>query len=118
MNKGSIALGILVGFVACKAAEQYHRQRQDVYNSSKEDIVDGVAGLIGNTPLMRIQSLSEATGCEILAKAEFLNPGGSPKDRVALSSMFNENPTLLLTSSRQSCRSLEVDPSTHRKHNI
>ncbi|KAI3625254.1 hypothetical protein CBS9595_000615 [Malassezia furfur] len=38
----------------------------------------------GNTPLMRINSLSELTGCEILGKAEFLNPGGSPKDRVAL----------------------------------
>ncbi|KAF9388117.1 hypothetical protein CPB97_001568 [Podila verticillata] len=48
-------------------------------------ICDGVAGLIGNTPMMRIKSLSDATGCEILAKAEFLNPGGSTKDRVALS---------------------------------
>ncbi|KAL3133324.1 hypothetical protein ABBQ38_007201 [Trebouxia sp. C0009 RCD-2024] len=46
--------------------------------------VQGLAGLIGNTPLVRIASLSEATGCEILAKAEFLNPGGSVKDRVAL----------------------------------
>jgi len=33
-------------------------------------ICDGVAGLIGNTPMMRIKSLSDATGCEILAKAE------------------------------------------------
>ncbi|EGS18072.1 cysteine synthase-like protein [Thermochaetoides thermophila DSM 1495] len=50
------------------------------------DIVDGIEGTIGNTPLVRIRSLSEATGCEILAKAEFLNgAGGSPKDRVALS---------------------------------
>uniref|UniRef100_A0A093XIK1 cysteine synthase n=1 Tax=Talaromyces marneffei PM1 TaxID=1077442 RepID=A0A093XIK1_TALMA len=49
-------------------------------------IVDGVEGCIGNTPLFRIKSLSEETGCEILAKAEFLNgAGGSPKDRVALS---------------------------------
>jgi cysteine synthase len=37
---------------------------------SKEDIVDGVEGLIGNTKLLRIRSLSAATGCEILAKAE------------------------------------------------
>ena len=49
----------------------------------REDIVDGVAGCIGNTPLIRIKSLSEATGCDILAKAEFLNPGGSVKDRIA-----------------------------------
>ncbi|KAL9550629.1 hypothetical protein PS6_005431 [Mucor atramentarius] len=48
------------------------------------DIVEGVDGLIGNTPLMKIRSLSEATGCLVLGKAEFLNPGGSSKDRVAL----------------------------------
>ncbi|KAH9549773.1 hypothetical protein CY35_10G037100 [Sphagnum magellanicum] len=43
----------------------------------------GVIGAIGNTPLIRIHSLSEATGCDIFGKAEFLNPGGSVKDRVA-----------------------------------
>lgn len=48
-----------------------------------KSVADGVIGVIGNTPLIRIKSLSEATGCEILAKAEFLNPGGSVKDRVA-----------------------------------
>lgn len=44
----------------------------------------GLVAAIGNTPLIRINSLSETTGCEILAKAEFLNPGGSVKDRVAV----------------------------------
>ncbi|KAH0466509.1 hypothetical protein IEQ34_003747 [Dendrobium chrysotoxum] len=44
----------------------------------------GLVEAIGNTPLIRINSLSEATGCEILGKAEFLNPGGSIKDRVAV----------------------------------
>ena len=43
-----------------------------------------VLGLIGNTPLVHLRSLSAATGCTILGKAEFLNPGGSSKDRVAL----------------------------------
>jgi len=38
--------------------------------------------LVGKTPLIRIACLSEETGCEILGKAEHLNPGGSPKDRV------------------------------------
>jgi cysteine synthase A len=38
---------------------------------------------VGNTPLLRIGSLSERTGCEILGKAEFMNPGGSIKDRAA-----------------------------------
>ncbi len=40
--------------------------------------------LIGNTPLVRLNKVSEQTGCEILGKAEFLNPGGSVKDRTAL----------------------------------
>ena len=46
----------------------------------KSDFVD----LIGNTPLVRLKAASEATGCEILGKCEFLNPGGSVKDRAAL----------------------------------
>lgn len=47
-------------------------------------IRDGVAGLIGNTPMVKIHSLSAATGCTVLAKLEMQNPGGSAKDRVAL----------------------------------
>src|SRR5215813_12300253 len=39
---------------------------------------------IGNTPLIKLRAASEATGCEIYGKAEFLNPGGSVKDRAAL----------------------------------
>jgi len=39
---------------------------------------------IGNTPLIRLNHLSDETGCEILGKAEFMNPGGSVKDRAAL----------------------------------
>lgn len=46
--------------------------------------VRGVEGLIGNTPMVLIKSLSAHTGCQIYAKLEFLNPGGSAKDRVAL----------------------------------
>ena len=48
------------------------------------DVRDGFVGAIGNTPLIRLARASEATGCEILGKAEFLNPGGSVKDRAAL----------------------------------
>lgn len=48
------------------------------------DIKAGFVGTIGNTPLIRLNSFSEQTGCEILGKAEFLNPGGSVKDRAAL----------------------------------
>ena len=43
-----------------------------------------ILSAIGNTPLIRLQRLSEETGCEILGKAEFQNPGGSVKDRAAL----------------------------------
>src|SRR5437660_5778247 len=43
----------------------------------------GVDGYVGNTPLIRLRRLSELTGCEILGKAEFMNPGGSVKDRAA-----------------------------------
>lgn len=46
-------------------------------------IKSGLIDAIGNTPLLRITSLSEETGCEILGKAEFMNPGGSVKDRAA-----------------------------------
>jgi cysteine synthase A len=45
---------------------------------------DGLAGAIGNTPLIRLRRASEATGCTILGKAEFMNPGGSVKDRAGL----------------------------------
>src|SRR5438445_13472356 len=48
------------------------------------EIRDGFAGAVGNTPLIRLRRLSEETGCEILGKAELLNPGGSVKDRAAL----------------------------------
>src|SRR6476646_8166180 len=48
------------------------------------DIRGGFVGAIGNTPLIRLRGPSELTGCEILGKAEFLNPGGSVKDRAGL----------------------------------
>jgi cysteine synthase len=46
-------------------------------------ILDGVVDAIGNTPLIRLKRASEATGCTILGKAEFMNPGQSVKDRPA-----------------------------------
>ena len=47
-------------------------------------VASSVLDLIGNTPLLRLRRASELTGCEILAKAEFMNPGQSVKDRAAL----------------------------------
>lgn len=48
------------------------------------EVKSGFIDLIGNTPLVRLKAASEETGCEILGKCEFLNPGGSVKDRAAL----------------------------------
>lgn len=48
------------------------------------DIRNGFSDSVGNTPLIKLKKASELTGCEILGKAEFLNPGGSVKDRAAL----------------------------------
>ncbi len=48
------------------------------------EIRDGFVGAVGNTPLIRLRGASQLTGCNILGKAEFLNPGGSVKDRAAL----------------------------------
>jgi len=48
------------------------------------DFAHGLSALIGNTPLIKLQGVSELTGCTILGKAEFMNPGGSVKDRTAL----------------------------------
>jgi cysteine synthase len=45
---------------------------------------DDLAAAIGNTPLIKLRGASEATGCTILGKAEFMNPGGSVKDRAGL----------------------------------
>ncbi|MFK7975326.1 MAG: cysteine synthase A [Halioglobus sp.] len=47
-------------------------------------VAPDVTQLIGNTPLLHLKQVSEATGCTILGKAEFMNPGGSVKDRTAL----------------------------------
>jgi len=45
---------------------------------------NNIIDLIGNTPIIRLNAVSELTGCDIYGKAEFLNPGGSLKDRTAL----------------------------------
>ncbi|EGG15587.1 cysteine synthase [Cavenderia fasciculata] len=63
------------------------QQQQQIKSSSLFHcrVADDLMDSVGQTPLIKIQSLSDATGCTILGKAEFMNPGGSPKDRVAKS---------------------------------
>ena len=48
--------------------------------NAQNNFIDG----IGNTPLIKLKAASEITGCNIYGKAEYLNPGGSVKDRAAL----------------------------------
>ncbi|KAF8895734.1 tryptophan synthase beta subunit-like PLP-dependent enzyme, partial [Gymnopilus junonius] len=92
-----VLIGILLGFslsatiTSLAAYFQQRKRERQVANFAprpielrSDEIVKGVVGLIGNTPLVRINSLSDALGVEILGKAEFLNIGGSVKDRVAL----------------------------------
>ena len=59
--------------------------------------VDGFAGAVGHTPLIRLRRASEATGCDILGKAEFMQPGGSVNDRAALGIIQDAEARGLLT---------------------
>src|SRR5215212_1659533 len=61
------------------AAERAARRRR-----TEMAVKPSVIEAIGNTPLIRLKSASEETGCEILGKAEFMNPGQSVKDRAGL----------------------------------
>ncbi|KIK67674.1 hypothetical protein GYMLUDRAFT_36403 [Collybiopsis luxurians FD-317 M1] len=96
-NFRHLFLGILLGFSLSLTSTSLapffrarRRKRLEAHFEPRpielrsDEILSGVTGLIGNTPLIRINSLSDVLGVEILGKAEFLNPGGSVKDRVAL----------------------------------
>ncbi|KAJ7162134.1 PALP-domain-containing protein [Mycena filopes] len=93
-----IVLGISLSISSSAVVQYFERRRRRIALSRSQvselesrpielrsdEILNGIVGVIGNTPLVRIQSLSDALGVEILAKAEYLNPGGSVKDRVAV----------------------------------
>ncbi|KAI5812172.1 tryptophan synthase beta subunit-like PLP-dependent enzyme [Pyronema omphalodes] len=90
---GIATAGAILGVGATLAAQHFLSSSTAASNSKigtehdeelREDIRNGLEECIGDTPLILLKSLSAATGCEILGKAEFLNPGGSVKDRVAL----------------------------------
>ncbi|KAI9744562.1 MAG: Cysteine synthase 2 [Claussenomyces sp. TS43310] len=75
-----------------------HTRRPSTTVPAAPPIPCGIEGTIGHTPIFEIKSLSEATGCSILAKAEFLNgAGNSPKDRVALQMIIAAEEAGLLT---------------------
>jgi cysteine synthase len=85
-----------IAIMASVSLSIYILLRQPRKGKRKESS-SGIVSLIGNTPLIRINSLSEATGCEILAKVEFINVGGSPKDRVALGMVMDAEADKLIT---------------------
>lgn len=103
--------------------DQIHLEDHEALNyedAKASDVPVGIEACIGNTPLFKIKSLSEATGCEILGKAEVCQPlsrchaapvlsgllqflnggGGSPKDRVALSMINTVHHSSLVQSIR------------------
>ncbi|GAA6024101.1 hypothetical protein JCM10207_003165 [Rhodosporidiobolus poonsookiae] len=94
----SLVLGLSLGFslslsltgLALYALDRWRRAlrrglRRQVTQVRREEVVlEGAVGLIGNTPLVRINSLSDRLGVEIYGKCEYMNPFGSVKDRVSL----------------------------------
>lgn len=105
----SIAIAFATGAFLALVIREYARQgtsssNDDSHKRSRCSCVEenydreGIESAIGNTPFFVIKSLSTATSCTILAKAEFLNgAGGSPKDRVALSIIQKAQSAGLLT---------------------
>jgi cysteine synthase A len=67
-------------FASCDAYQRLSAEQELLQMAIKKNLAE----LVGNTPLIRLNAASDATGCEILGKAEFMNPGQSVKDRPAL----------------------------------
>lgn len=80
----AFSVALLSYFICSKARSNASSRKPHKIDTELRRARRGLVAAIGNTPLIRINSLSDATGCEILGKAEFLNPGGSVKDRVAV----------------------------------
>ncbi|KAG4952880.1 hypothetical protein JHK87_038474 [Glycine soja] len=79
-STGSVGVGAVIFISVALTTYFISKKKKKESRKKKKGLVDA----IGNTPLIRINSLSAATGCQILGKCEFLNPGGSVKDRVAV----------------------------------
>jgi threonine synthase len=76
-----IAVISVATFVCYLSIRQVNKSRK---KRRKSIVVNGIEGLVLNTPMVRIKSLSKLTGCDIYGKAEFLSVTGSPKGRLAL----------------------------------
>ena len=84
LGVGSVVVELVVRPFRKRARSRSSRRDHDHQGPGTDRAATKLTDLIGNTPLLRINCLSEATGIEIWAKCEFLNPGGSIKDRIAL----------------------------------
>ena len=71
--------------------------------NSQNNFIDG----IGNTPLVKLKAASEITGCNIYGKAEYLNPGGSVKDRAALALIRDAEEKKLISRVEQLLKELQ-----------
>eukprot|EP01147_Barroeca_monosierra_P005728 gene5728-213_t len=77
-----MSLGCGMGFALSQALPEWEPALSEGHHRG-EGVAHGIIEAIGNTPLIELPSLSKATGCRILVKAESMNPGGSVKDRPA-----------------------------------
>src|SRR5260370_28550775 len=83
-NRGSASLHFAGPCPACGSGPRHLRSFPSHDRPSAMQIRNGIVEAIGNTPLIKLEHASELTGCTILGKAEFMNPGQSVKDRAAL----------------------------------
>ena len=75
-----------IGLLLSRNAGNFRTQARRLSSRKivQSNVFDGFKGSVGNTPLIKLEKLSDQTGCNIMVKAEFMNPGGSVKDRAAL----------------------------------
>ncbi|PVV00091.1 hypothetical protein BB559_000143 [Furculomyces boomerangus] len=95
----SLALWLLYRSIKQKPSFTTAKKETPISDQIHQDITE----LIGNTPIIRIKSLSSLLSCNILAKVEYLNPGGSAKDRVALQIIQDAEDQLKLTPGSDIC---------------
>src|SRR5215204_756173 len=69
---------------ACRPAHEFRRSADRYASPGVARSYPTVLELVGNTPIVRLQSVGKETGCTLLAKLEYVNPGGSVKDRIGL----------------------------------
>ena len=75
-----------------------------------KNIQDNFISGIGNTPLIKLRAASEITGCNIYGKAEFMNPGGSVKDRAALALIRDAETKKLISKGGTIVEHLQSNP--------